>query len=79
MNPSTALATESTCDHKMQLAHNYSIYADQHARAVKALRQRMGIVPERDYSDLLRATEDARELSEKARLALEKHTAEHGC
>jgi len=63
----------------MQLAHDYSVYADQYARAVTALRQPMGIVPKRDYSDLLRATEDARSLSEKARLALEKHTGEHGC
>ena len=67
------------CSDKVRLATDYQSYATQYSRAVSTLRQRMGVLSKAGYEDLLRSAEEARELADKARLALNQHTHEHGC
>jgi F0F1-type ATP synthase membrane subunit b/b' len=67
------------CSEKLNLATDYQTYAAQYSRAVKTLREQMGVLSKAGYEDLLRYTEEAREHAEKARLALNQHTREHGC
>ena len=74
-----ALAQPEPCSEKLRLGTDYQAYAAQYSRAVKTLREQMGVLSKAGYEDLLRYTEEAREHAEKARLALSQHTREHGC
>ncbi len=74
-----ALPQPEPCSEKLSLATEYQTYAAQYSRAVKTLREQMGVLSKRGCEDLLRYTEEAREHAEKARLALNQHTREHGC
>ncbi len=44
-----------------------------------ALNDRIGVSPKHEYRLLERASEDARLKSEQARIAYERHVADHGC
>jgi hypothetical protein len=46
---------------------------------VSALNARIGVTPKHGYNLLERASEDARLKSEQARIAYERHVADHGC
>jgi hypothetical protein len=68
-----------SCDEKRRLGSEYDAYTARYSRMVKILRQRMGIISKPGYEELLHTAEAARVISEKARLKLEGHIAEHGC
>jgi hypothetical protein len=58
----------------------YDTTTSKFAEAVGNLHRRMGNITERrKYDRLERAGNEARVKSERARLALEQHIAEHGC
>jgi hypothetical protein len=67
------------CGDKLRLANEYRVYTDQYNCSVKMLHQRTGVLLKLAYQELFQSTEEARILSEKARLALERHIVEHGC
>jgi hypothetical protein len=67
------------CDKKLRLAHLYNTYAAQYSRSVQILHKRVGVVSKAGYDELVRSTEEARAICEKARRLLEGHVAEHGC
>ena len=72
-------ARRAHCDEKLRLAHEYNTYTAQYSRSVKLMHQRIGVSSRLACGDVLRSTEEARELSEKARQALDHHLSEHGC
>jgi hypothetical protein len=68
-----------TCDEKAKLMKTYELTTAEFSEAVTDLRQRMGTVTQSEYNRLSHLADDARLKSEAARLALERHVAEHGC
>ena len=67
------------CEEKKRLVAEYESTTNKFAAAVKSLQQNMGTSSRADYDRLQRATDRARVQGEQARLALERHVAEHGC
>jgi hypothetical protein len=67
------------CDEKARLVKLYEFATTGFAEAVTELRRKMGTVPKSEYESLSRAADEARLKSETARLAVERHEAEHGC
>lgn len=67
------------CAMKVQLASEHEAATTLFSKAVAELRQNLGTSTKKDYEQLDRLANDARVKSEQARLALEKHTAEHRC
>jgi hypothetical protein len=70
---------ESACEEKERLLRAYSFATSDYMRAVKVLHARSGTMSKPDYEEIHKYAEQMRELTEQARLALEKHAAEHGC
>lgn len=73
-----AIAREK-CSKKTQLLADYQSATARFSLAVTDLNEKMGVSPKSEYDRLRMAADDARMKSEEARLALERHTAEHGC
>lgn len=67
------------CESKIRLISDYEAATALFSEAVTELRQRMGTSTKEEYDQLAWAANDARVKSEQARLALEKHVAEHRC
>lgn len=67
------------CEEKENLVRAYSIAASDYARAVLVLRAYSGQMLKPDYQKTKHFADAARDVAENARLALERHTAEHGC
>lgn len=67
------------CEEKSQLLRAYSFAASDYSRAVMVLNEHVGIMRKDEYEKLRRFSEKARQLTDDARQALERHTAEHGC
>jgi hypothetical protein len=57
----------------------YQSASSQFAASVAELHKKMGTSPKSEYDRLLRASEDARLNSERARLTLEQHVDAHHC
>jgi hypothetical protein len=57
----------------------YSFAISDYSRAVEVLHLRLGTLPKQEYEKIRTFAEKTRELAEQARLALERHAAEHGC
>jgi hypothetical protein len=75
----SSMAAETACDEKNRLLRAYSFATSDFIRAVTVLHQRSGVMSKEDYEGIRRYADKTRELTEEARIALERHTAEHGC
>jgi hypothetical protein len=60
-------------------ATEYEAATAMFSMSVGQLALRIGTSPRAEYERLQRASDEARLKSEQARLALEQHTAAHGC
>jgi hypothetical protein len=67
------------CEEKSHLLRVYSFAAADHGRALEVLKRWTGVMPQAEYRTIRTYVEKTRELAEHARLALERHIAEHGC
>ena len=67
------------CDEKAKLLKEYDRATAMFSKAVATLNAKMGTSPKAVYDGLRMAADEARMKSEHARLALERHSAEHGC
>lgn len=72
-------AERTACLEKANLLNDYDTAAAEFSRTVRVLNQKMGVMSKEEYVRILRFSEQARIRSEQARLALERHVAEHGC
>jgi len=68
-----------SCAMKLQLASEYEAATVVFSKAAAEVQRNIGTSSKETYEDLGRIETDARLRSELARLALEKHTAEHRC
>jgi hypothetical protein len=68
-----------SCEEKTRLLQEYEAATARFSAAVTELHKRTPVSPVAEYGRLKRAAEEARLNSERARLALEHHTAVHGC
>ena len=67
------------CEEKSRLLQSYNDATREFSDKVSALNARIGVTPKHEYDLLERASEDARLKSEQARIAYERHVADHGC
>jgi hypothetical protein len=67
------------CKEKQKLLGDYQSATVQFAAAVDRLHCWRATSAREEYEEFRRASEDARLVSEKARLALEEHVSSHGC
>ena len=67
------------CTEKKRLRHDYEIAVSDHTRAFDISEAFVGTAKKDDYERLYNYVEQARVRAEDARLALERHIAEHGC
>jgi len=77
MEAATQAAPE--CGDKEHLHNLYEMTVADYNRAFAFLRSDLGTLRKADYVKIREYIEVARLKSEDARLALEKHIAEHGC
>lgn len=68
-----------TCEERARLVQNYEAATGKFAEAVRQLQQNIGTSSRAQYERLQRISDEARLKSERARLALEQHMAEHSC
>lgn len=68
-----------SCDVEVRLTSEYEDATALFFAAVTELRRKIGISTKEHCEQLGRMANDARVKSEKARLALEQHIAEHRC
>ncbi len=74
----TATKPAPACEEKARLLRVYSVATSDYSWAVEVLHLRMGILPKQEYEKLQTFAEETRELAEQARIALDRHSAEHG-
>lgn len=67
------------CEERSRLLQAYNHATRAFSDRVSALNARIGVTPKHEYDLLERALEDARLKSELARIAYERHVADHGC
>jgi hypothetical protein len=68
-----------TCDEKIRLTTEYSSHTLAFSQAVTELHQKVGSHTKEEFTQLQRVADELRVKCELARLALERHTAAHGC
>lgn len=68
-----------SCEEKERVASEYDSITTKFSQAVAELRKRIGTSTKEEHQRLDRAANEARVISEHARLALEQHIAAHGC
>jgi len=68
-----------SCEEKIRLTTEYSSNTLAFSRAVAELYQKVSSHTKEDFTRLQRVSNDLRVKCEMARLALEQHTATHGC
>jgi hypothetical protein len=71
--------TPAGCEERSRLLQAYNDATREFSDRVSALNARIGVTPKHEYDLLERASEDARLKSEQARIAYERHAADHGC
>jgi len=69
----------TACREKQRLIHTYNTETDALARSVEALATKAGDPSHDGYGYLWRLAGEGHLRSQQARLALERHVAEHGC
>jgi hypothetical protein len=57
----------------------YRAAAEEYSRTVNMLRSHAGVLSKTEYDNILDFIEKARERTEAARVALDRHISEHGC
>ena len=67
------------CEEKSALLQAYNDATRWFSDRVAALNAKIGVTPKHEYDTLERDVEDARLASEQARIAYERHVADHGC
>lgn len=67
------------CEEKHKLIEAYKSSVVNYATAVNDLNLTRGKTSKAEYDRLLVSSETTREISEIARLALDRHTREHDC
>ncbi len=67
------------CQEKLRLMDTYNSETGVLARSVEALAAKAGDPSREGYGDLWRLAGEGHLRSQQARLALERHVAEHGC
>ena len=67
------------CEEKTKLIEAYKVLVANYSTAVNDLNLTMGKISKPEYELLLANSNAKRELSEKARHELNRHTREHGC
>jgi hypothetical protein len=67
------------CEEHRDLLKAYREAVATFSRTLEALETARATAARAEYQRMARRVEEARLDSEKARIALEKHTAEHGC
>ena len=77
--PLSEVPTPMSCEEKARLVRLYNVATVGFSAAVKELNRRIGTSPKEEYERLTRISNEARVQSEQARLALERHIADHGC
>jgi hypothetical protein len=68
-----------TCEEKRRLINAYGEAVKNYSTSVADLNLTRGKIPKGEYERLLDLSEKARRTSDKARVTLERHVAEHGC
>jgi hypothetical protein len=68
-----------TCEGKIRLTTAYSSHTLAFAHAVTELHQKVSTHTKEEFTHLQRVADELRVKCEQARLALEQHTAAHGC
>lgn len=68
-----------TCEEMIRLVEEHHRAALAYARAVRALNHKRKVSSSIEYQRLREIADDEARKSEKARLALGRHQAEHGC
>jgi len=67
------------CDEKARLVEEHHRAAIAYSQALRALNQQKKILSAPEYQRLRKTVDEKAAESEKARLALQRHQAEHGC
>ena len=67
------------CEEKERLLAAYQRTTEKFSHAVTELHHKIEISSQEEYQRLQRVADEARVHSERARLALESHSAAHGC
>jgi hypothetical protein len=67
------------CEEKARLATEYDRATAIFSEAVAELHRKIGTSPKEEYGRLVRASNQARMDSERARLAFEQHVSTHRC
>ncbi|HWE49697.1 MAG TPA: hypothetical protein VG273_07915 [Bryobacteraceae bacterium] len=70
---------DAGCEEKARFLRAYSFSVSDYNRAVMLLQERSGVMSREEYEKLRTFVENTRELVENCRMALEAHTADHGC
>lgn len=68
-----------TCEEKRLLIGKYGAAVKHYSATVADLNRTRGKILKHEYNQLLELSEEARVMSERTRVALDRHTAEHGC
>jgi hypothetical protein len=74
MSPAAA-----TCAEKTRLLRDHLLAKLEYMRAVTFLHEQSGTMFKRDYDAIRTFAEKTEESIEQARVALQRHSAEHGC
>ena len=67
------------CEEMIRLVEEHHRAALAYARALRSLNQKRKVSSSLEYQQLRETADDEARNSEKARLALKRHQAEHGC
>jgi hypothetical protein len=67
------------CGEKNRLVSEYRIVVAAYSHAVSELQRRTGTTSRKEYDDLHRIAEDARDVSALALADLDRHVSYHGC
>lgn len=67
------------CPDKARLLEAYRAATAEFSQLLTTLHQQIGTLSKDHYASLRRSVDDARVMSEQARLVLERHIAQHDC
>jgi hypothetical protein len=75
----TGLIPMEICEEKYRLTCEYQTACESYAHAVCKLLNELGITQSAEYQCLRTSADEFRLYSDRMRLNLERHIAEHGC
>jgi len=67
------------CEEKTRLLRDHLMVTAEYKRAVTLLREQFAVLRKREYDAIRKSVENTKESIDETRVALERHTAEHGC